>query len=145
MAIYLDIIFFENLLMNFIILYACEIILKLEIKIIKTFFSSMLGSVYVIVWYITDLGIFSNIFLKLILSFAMVYIAFQPLNTKKFLKELILFYLTSFTFGGIAIALLYFINPQKIIIQNRCIGWEISIKSNYNWRNIRVYFNYNCI
>ena len=141
MAIYLDIIFFENLLMNFIILYACEIILKLQLKIIKTLLSSALGSIYAIIWYITALDIFSNIFLKLILSFVMVYIAFEPQNIKKFFKGLILFYLTSFTFGGVAIALLYFINPQKIIIQNRCISWEIPFKNNSLWRIFRICFN----
>lgn len=140
-TIYLDIIFLENLFMNFIILYACEIILKLQIKVIRTFCSSVLGSIYAIVSYISVLEIYSNFFLKLILSFSMVYIAFEPKNIKSFFKGLIMFYLTSFTFGGVAFALLYFINPQKILMEKRCFSWYISCKNNFKWRYFWIYFN----
>ena len=123
---YVDIIFFENLFMNFIILYACETILKSPIKIIKTFFSSVIGSTYAVLLYISDLKIYSNFILKVLLSFVMVYIAFTPKNIKSFLKYLIVFYLTSFTFGGVAFAFIYFINTNKILIKNRCIDRNIS-------------------
>ena len=123
---YVDIVFFENLFMNFIILYACETILKSPIKIIKTFFSSVIGSTYAVLLYISDLKIYSNFILKVLLSFVMVYIAFTPKNIKSFLKYLIVFYLTSFTFGGVAFAFIYFINTNKILIKNRCIDRNIS-------------------
>lgn len=141
MTVYLDIIFLENLFMNFIILYACEIILKLPIKVIRTFCSSVLGSIYAIVSYISVLEIYSNFFLKLILSFSMVYIAFEPKNIKSFFKELIVFYLTSFTFGGVAFALLYFINPQKILMEKRSFSRNISYKNYFRRRCFWVYFN----
>lgn len=48
----------------------------------------------------------------------MVYIAFFPKNIKILLKQLILFYLASFVFGGVAFALLYFVKPQEILIKN---------------------------
>lgn len=56
--------------------------------------------------------------LKILLSIAMIYIALSPKNVKKCLKQLLIFYLTSFTFGGTAFALLYFINPAEILMQN---------------------------
>ena len=126
MTIYIDIIFLENLFMNFIIIYACEIILKLQIKIIRTFLSSLLGSIYAIISYTSVLEIYSNVFLKIALSFAMIYIAFIPKNFRTFIKDLIVFYLTSFTFGGVAFAFLYFVNPQKILIKKRHFNRYIS-------------------
>ena len=48
----------------------------------------------------------------------MIYIAFWPKNIKTLFKQLILFYLSSFVFGGVAFALLYFVKPQDIFVKN---------------------------
>lgn len=56
--------------------------------------------------------------MKIALSIIMIYIAFFPKNIKILLKQLILFYLSSFVFGGVAFALLYVIKPQDILIKN---------------------------
>ena len=128
MTIYLDIIFLENLFMNFIILYACQIILKLPTRIIRTLLSSLIGSIYAILAYTSILSIYSNIFLKIALSIAMVYIAFNPKNIKGMFKALVVFYLTSFTFGGVAFAMLYFINPQKILLKKGVLIGTYPIK-----------------
>ena len=141
MTIYLDIIFLENLFMNFIILYASEIILKTEIKIVRTFISSAIGSIYTVVMYTLNMKIYSNILIKIILSITMVYIVFNPTKLKSFFKELMVFYLTSFTFGGVAFCFLYFINPQKILMEKRSINRNISNKNCFMWRNIWIYIN----
>ena len=118
MTIYIDLIFLENLFMNSIIIYAASIILKNEIKIAKILLSSIIGAVYACAYYIFKMEIYSNIILKMFLSFTMVYIAFNSKTVKMFIKELLIFYLTSFTFGGVTFALLYFINPNNIQFQN---------------------------
>ena len=128
MTIYLDVIFLENLFMNFTIIYACQIILKLPTKIVRTFLSSLLGSIYAIISYTSMLSIYSNIFLKITLSIAMVYIAFNPKNVKSVFKYLIVFYLTSFTFGGVAFFFLYFINPEKILLKKGVLIGTYPIK-----------------
>ena len=135
MTLYIDIIFLENLFMNYIILYATGIIIKAPIKLIRTFLSSTIGSIYAVVTYMSILQIYSNIFLKIMLSITMVYVAFNSKNVKSFLKQLIIFYLTSFTFGGVAFALLYFISPQNILMEKRCINRNISNKNSFNRRN----------
>ena len=86
MTIYLDIIFLENIFMNTIILFATSIILRNKINIIRMLISSSIGSLYAVLTYITALGIFSNLFLKIILSIAMIYIAFKPNSIKQMLK-----------------------------------------------------------
>ncbi len=48
----------------------------------------------------------------------MVYIGMESKTVKKLAKQLIIFYLTSFSFGGCAFALLYFIKPQDILMKN---------------------------
>lgn len=145
MTIYIDIIFLENLFMNYIILFATGTIVKAPVKIMRTLISSIIGSIYAIVSYMSLLEIYSNTLLKIILSISMVYIAFGSKNMKQFFKQLIIFYLTSFTFGGVAFALLYFISPQNILMEKRGINRNISYKNNFSSWNCRIYNNYNFI
>ena len=132
MTLYIDIIFLENLFMNYIILYATGIIMKVPIKLMRTFLSSAIGSIYAVISYMSVLEIYSNIFLKITLSITMVYIAFNARKLRSFFKQLIIFYLTSFTFGGVAFALLYFISPQNILMEKRCVNRNISNKNSFS-------------
>lgn len=68
--------------------------------------------------YLNILQVYSNLAMKILLSIIMVYIGLEPATLKKLIKQLIIFYLTSFSFGGCAFALLYFIKPQNILIKN---------------------------
>ena len=118
MIIYLDIVFIENVLMNYIILFATAYILKLKKNHILMILSSILGSIYSIIAYMGIMEFYSNVIAKVILSIAMIYLAFLPKTFKTMLKQLFLFYLVSFVFGGCAFALLYIIKPQEILIRN---------------------------
>ena len=117
-TIYIDVIFLDNLIMNSIILYATAIILKIKPKMIKIIISSAIGSIYAIITYITEIEIYTSVILKTILAIIIVYIAFNPQNLKKMLKEVAIFYLTSFVFGGATLYLIYYIKPQEIFIKN---------------------------
>ena len=128
MTIYIDIIFIENIIMNTIILYATSIILKQKIKIIRLLISSTIGATYSIIMYITKLPIYSSIISKFILSIVMIYIGFRPNNFKKMFKQIIIFYLTSFVFGGVALNLIYFLRPENISIKNGLFAGEYALK-----------------
>lgn len=118
MTIYLDIVLFENVILNYIILLSTAIISKSKISILKIFLSSLIGGIFSILNYIVILNSITGVILKIIISIIMVLIAFGDYKIKKFLKELMFFYLTSFTFGGIAFMLLFFINPNNLKIEN---------------------------
>ena len=114
MTIYIDIILIENLIMNFIILYATGLVLKRKIKKLRLILASLLGAIYALLTYISSFEIYTNIILKLILSILMVYIAFNAPNVKQIGKDLLLFYLVSFVFGGAAFAFIYIIKTKLI-------------------------------
>ena len=118
MTMYIDIVIIENLIMNYIILYATGIVTKVKMKKIRVLISSLIGAIFVAIQYVTNLKIYSNIIVKTILSILMIFIAFNPQKIKQLGKQLILFYLTTFTFGGVATYLIYVIKPQDIIIKN---------------------------
>ena len=128
MTVYLDVILIENLCMNYIILFATGLINKSKISQIRLLLSSLLGSSYAIMSYIILASNFSNIIIKVLLSVAMVYLAFNPRNIKILLKYLIIFYLTSFAFGGCAFFLLYFVRPQDVLVKNGMLVGTYPIK-----------------
>ena len=118
MTIYIDVVFLENLVMNSIILIASGIILKKKMKWIRILLASSLGAIYTIIGYISTLEIYSNLLLKIILSILIIYIAFNPQTVKQMWKDILIFYLTSFVFGGVAFALIYVVKPQDILMKN---------------------------
>lgn len=118
MTIYLDVVLIENLCMNYIILFATSYILKMKRNHIRLIISSLLGGIYSIIAYMQLLEIYSNFFMKIILSVVMVYIAYNAKSIKVLIKQIVIFYLTSFVFGGCSFALLYFVKPQEILMKN---------------------------
>lgn len=118
LTIYIDVVLIENLIMNYIILLATGIILKIKIKHLRLITASLIGAIYTILTYVITIQIYSNFFLKFILSMIIIYVAYNPPNVKKMWKYLLVFYLTSFVFGGAAFALIYIVKPQDILMKN---------------------------
>lgn len=59
----------------------------------------------------------------------MVYIALKPANPKTMLKSVLIFYMTSFVFGGAALSLIYFIKPEQAITHNGMFMGEYPLKT----------------
>lgn len=59
----------------------------------------------------------------------MCYIAFTPNNPKKMLKQLLIFYMTSFVFGGAALCLIYFIQPNQAMTKNGLFSGNYTLKA----------------
>lgn len=118
MTIYIDVVFIENLIMNYIILFATSIIIKVKVKHIRLILASSLGAIYSIIAYMSILEMYSSVILKIILSVIIVYISYNPQNVKNMWKYLVIFYMTSFVFGGAAFALIYIVKPQDILMKN---------------------------
>lgn len=118
MTVYLDIVLIENILMNYIILFATGFIQRIQMKQTRILISSIFGGIYAILTYLSIIPIYSSFFMKILLSIIMIYIAFNPQNIKKMLKSICLFYLTSFVMGGCALALLYIVDPTGIVFKN---------------------------
>ena len=127
MTIYLDIIFLENFILNLILLYAVGIETKSKIKFYRIVIASILGSIYAIILYIVKIEFLYSIVMKIMLSMVMVYVSFEIKGFKDLLKKMLYFYLTSFVFGGGALALIYIVNTGKISIQNGQIQGSYTI------------------
>ena len=115
--------------MNIIIIYSAGIILKIKPHLMRTIISGTIGSVYAIILYLIQIKIYTSIVSKIVLSIIMVYIAYNPQNIIKMLKQLLIFYLTSFVFGGISLYLIYCIKPQEILMKNGMYAGQYILKT----------------
>ena len=118
MTIYIDVVLIENLIMNYIIIYATAIVLKYKKSHLRFFLASLLGAIYTIISYTSALEVYTSIILKILLSIIIVYIAYNPQTMKKMWKDIVIFYLVSFVFGGVAFSLIYIVKPQEVLMKN---------------------------
>lgn len=118
MKIYLDIVLLENFIMNYIIIFSTAIISKSKISNFKISIASLIAGLYSILNYICNFESSQNFLIKFIISILIILLVFGIHKPKIIFKQLLLFYLVSFTFGGIAFMLLFLINPSNIIVQN---------------------------
>ena len=117
MKIYLDVVLLENFIMNYIIIFSTAIISRTKTSNIRIGFASIIASCYSVYNYFFNFRSIQSIFIKIIFSIFIVLIGFGKSKLRNFLKQLILFYLVSFSFGGIAFMLLFLINPYNIIMK----------------------------
>lgn len=89
---------------------------------------ALFGAFYVIGKYLSNNKTHSNILFQLVLAIVIVYISFSPKDIKQLFKYTVIFYLTSFVFGGCAYSLLYYVKPQEILYNNGILTGTYPIK-----------------
>ena len=128
MKIYLDIVLLENFIMNYIIIFSTAIISKSKINYLKIGIASLVAGVYSILNYLWNMGNLESLLIKFLISILIILIGFDSRKVKMIVKQLILFYLVSFTFGGISFMLLFLINPANIVFENGLLVGSYPVK-----------------
>ena len=109
MKVYVDIIFLLNLVMNFLILLLTAKLSKSKTSSLRMFLGSIIGAVYaVFLIFCPSLKLYYTVFAKILLSFLIIAISFSPKNIISFIKNIAMFYVSTFIFAGAAFAFLYF-------------------------------------
>lgn len=118
MAIYIDMLFFENVIMNYGILIVTEKLSGRFSTVGRRFLSSVLGALYLVVMLLCP-GMKSMYTIggKILLSVLMVSIAFPCRKIKGWLKVIVSFYISSFIFAGAGYAIMSLTN-QGIYFKN---------------------------
>ena len=137
--IYIDEIIILNVLIDYYILYICSSILRINVRKIRLFLSSLFGLLYLISYFI-NMNNYFLLFFKLIIGIFMILIAFGYNDFKTFIKNIIYFYIINFFLGGI----LYYFKTENLI-KYKYILFFIPIILNiykyfsYNLKNILTY------
>jgi len=117
-TIYIDVLFLENIAINFLILAITGYISKFKAGSARLLAGSFIGAMYVLAAFLPGTEMYFTITAKIVLSFVMVAVTFWPEKIKDFIKLTLFFYLVSFVFGGAVFGLYYFLNPEGGMVSN---------------------------
>lgn len=118
MEIYLDVLILENLVINYLILYATAKFSKLRTSTLRLFSGAIIGALYVgIIIIEPGMRVFYTTLAKILLSFFIIAVTFSPRKVMSFIKTLVIFYISTFIFAGAALAFLFF-NEQGGFVRN---------------------------
>lgn len=104
MTIYIDLVFFINLTMDFYILSGVKFLLKLQTKLYRIILGSIIGSSSILLFFLKLNTLELNIY-KILISIIMTYVTF---GKNKFFNKLFYLYIISIIVGGS----LYLINDS---------------------------------
>ena len=107
--VYLDEVVLGNLVMNYAILWSTSRFGRVNTSRWRLFASAGLGRLYSLALFLPQLNSLLSVSCKFIMSLLMVFIAFAPLQLKRFFKVLGYFYLSSFILGGVVFGCMYFL------------------------------------
>lgn len=113
MAIYLDVVWVLNLLLDWMLLLLTQALTKEKAKKIRIFAAAVFASLLVPVTVIYPDSFFNSVTGKLLYSIAIILIAFHFYAIKRTLKLLSMFYFVTFATGGGMIAI-HFISQQPV-------------------------------
>lgn len=115
MDVYAEQILLENLIINYIILYATKIFTKSDTSKMRIFVASLIGSVYTMVVFFPSIAFMLRFIAKVIVAVIIIRVAFNPKNVRVFIKTMATFHLVAFTFAGVCLSLLYATNIDTYI------------------------------
>ncbi len=109
---YLDVIWLDNLFMNFLLLWTVFRLSKNRTSRWRLCLSACIGAVYAVLLILPGYGVLAAPAIKLLLSICMLLAAYRFVNIFGFLKLLAFFYLMTFVFGGAAFGLYFFFSES---------------------------------
>lgn len=124
MDIYLDVLFLENIVMNYLILFVTAKFSKRKASNLRIFLGALIGAAYVVlVMIFPNMKIYYTVFAKFMLSLLIVAVTFSPEKVVSLIKTLVIFYISTFIFAGAALAFM-FLNGGLITNGVIHVFWE---------------------
>lgn len=127
MIIYADVLIALNILLTYILIVASRVLCKLPTNKWAVLVASVVGGFTSLVIFYENVSVLFSCFYKIITGVIIVGIAFLPKSKKTFLKALIAFLGVSLLFGGVMYALEITLHPQKIMLYNGIVYFDMSI------------------
>ncbi len=106
MRVYIDILFFTNFLVDFLLIKASGKIMSWELKKIRCFLSALAGAIIGVLFFYLDKEGISTFLASVFVGLIMIFIAFSPRSAKEILKAFFALYACSAVFAGVAFFLI---------------------------------------
>lgn len=115
MVVYADILFFENLLANCLILKLTSAISGIALKTLRMIFASSLGALYAVITVaVPDMAFLSALLTRIIVSTLMILIAFKIRTVSEFMRRWGMMLLSAFLLAGCTYALSSFMDGGAV-------------------------------
>ena len=109
MVIYLDVLLFENFIVNFFLIHITAQTIRVKLKLVWHVISAFLGSLYVLVLLYPSLSIFTSLPFKLLAALIIIFLAFRNIKIIFNLKATVIYILYSILLAGMC----FFIELNK--------------------------------
>ncbi|MCG8484866.1 MAG: sigma-E processing peptidase SpoIIGA [Clostridia bacterium] len=116
--IYAELLFLENLFINYIILLIVSKICSVTKKKKRLILGAASGALYAFVFFIPSIHFLYSTIFKMAASILIVLISFYPIHLKGFIKLMVSFYAVSFAIGGMVLGAIYFTSMSGLIKNN---------------------------
>ena len=130
-VVYVDQVFIGNLIMNYVILWAAGRLGQVSPRFPRLLLAAGVGSIYSLLSFFSSVGWLYNLPAKVLMSLAMVLIAFAPLSWRVLAGCFSFFYLASFSLGGMVFGFTYLLHSNPVIAGQA--GRVTSIAGRYFW------------
>ncbi|MCH5298359.1 MAG: sigma-E processing peptidase SpoIIGA [Ruminococcus sp.] len=125
-TIYVDILVVINMFEDFLLLLCVKYILRLNIKYFRIIAASVLGGLSSVSVLLPNVNFLYSVVIKLLLGFALSFIAFGYGSRKKFIKSSLTLIMLSFLFSGAMIFFYLTVRPNGMYIINDVVYFDIS-------------------
>lgn len=126
-VVYADILLIINTFVNFFIIRATSKITKAqEVKIIRQVLASFLGATFSFYIFLPDMGLLIELLVRLFASVSIIFVCYGFGKLKRFLTLIVVFYLVSFSYAGIMMAIWFIFSPDGLVIKNGIVYYNFS-------------------
>ncbi|KKM12264.1 hypothetical protein SY88_03625 [Clostridiales bacterium PH28_bin88] len=132
-VVYVDVVFFINLVMDYLILWAAARFGQLKTNFLRLLVSATAGAVYSLALLALENSVLYSVFARFLFSLVMVVLAYGRLPLRGLLQAVGYFYLVTFVTGGAMLGAIYFANgsPEAYTAMNSLVVFLSNVR--YTW------------
>lgn len=126
MVIYVDVLIFTNMLVNYCILDTAKKFLHIKSNTLRMVSASFIGALFSLVVFLPIYNGFSSYILRFIISCIICFIAFFSKELRIYIKSVIATFIFSVIFSGMMILLYQIVTPKNMAIINDTVYFQIN-------------------
>jgi stage II sporulation protein GA (sporulation sigma-E factor processing peptidase) len=113
--IYLDLLWLQNLIMNFLLLFTTSKCTRIKTGLLRLLLSATLGALYAVAAILPQASMLQSMFVRILVPIVMLIVAFGLTDMKKFIRLTAVFYGVAFLFAGASFGLYYLFETENIL------------------------------
>lgn len=126
MIVYVDILIFLNLFVNFFILKITAALCKDTGRISRTILGSAIGALFSLYIFLPQSNALTEMIFRLAVSGVVIIVSFKFDSLKSFLRRISVFFAVSFLYAGFMLGVWFVFKPQNLAVNNGIVYVNIS-------------------